>query len=195
MSLANVPQAALYMSKVQFYSCLKLIAAHQSAIPLRQELIASTIALPLPKFSWKESPVQFPPRSETLNGKINDLNRWRSNSDHSPNLIELARADAQSDIANSDITSTDSEVEQNDTIEKKPHTVSNDTSFVFALSAIWRFCLLNTYFFAKPFIIYLFSIFFFSVFVFVVRLYGCSVELAHLMHGVRQAIHPHRQIA
>lgn len=121
MSLANIPQAALYMSKVQFYSCLKLIAAHQHAVPLRQELIASTITLPLPKFSWNESPVQL--RTETMNGKLNDLNRWRSSGDHSPNLIELARADAQSDIANSDITSTDSEVEQNET-EKKTHTVS-----------------------------------------------------------------------
>lgn len=135
MSMANIPQAALYMSKVQFYSCLKLIAAHQSAIPLRQELIASTISLPLPKFSWKTSPV--PLHSDGgggggggggvgvvgLNGKINDVHRWRSNDDLSPNLIELARADAQSDIANSDITSTDSEVEQNEP-EKKSHTVS-----------------------------------------------------------------------
>lgn len=120
MSLAGIPQTALYMSKVQFYSCLKLIAAHQSSVPLRQELIASTITLPLPKFSWKESPVQL--RTENLNGKVNDVNRWRSCSDLSPNLIELARADAQSDIANSDITSTDSEVEHNEK-EKKPHQV------------------------------------------------------------------------
>lgn len=117
MSLASIPQTALYMSKVQFYSCLKLIAAHQSAVPLRQELIASTVSLPLPKFSWKESPIQL--CTEDLNGKISDANRWRSsnNSDHSPNLIEC-------DIANSDITSTDSEVEPTET-EKKPHTVSN----------------------------------------------------------------------
>lgn len=66
MSLAGIPQTALYMSKVQFYSCLKLIAAHQSAVPLRKELIASTIALPLPRFSWKESPV--PLKTEILNG-------------------------------------------------------------------------------------------------------------------------------
>lgn len=59
------------MSKVQFYSCLKLIAAHQSAVPLRKELIASTIALPLPRFSWKESPV--PLKTDMLNG--NSL--WR----------------------------------------------------------------------------------------------------------------------
>lgn len=119
MSLAAVPQTALYMSKVQFYSCLKLIAAHQSSIPLRQELIASTVTLPLPKFSWKESPIQF--RTENLNGKVDTTtNRWRTNSDISPNLIELARTDAQSDIANSDIASTDSEVEK----EKKPVSVS-----------------------------------------------------------------------
>lgn len=130
MSMANIPQAALHMSKVQFYSCLKLIAAHQSAIPLRQELIASTISLPLPKFSWKTSPVQLHTDggggggAVGLNGKLSDVHRWRSNDDLSPNLIELARADAQSDIANSDITSTDSEVEQNET-EKKPHTVSD----------------------------------------------------------------------
>lgn len=136
MSLAGIPQTALFMSKVQFYSCLKLIAAHQSSVPLRQELIASTIALPLPKFSWKESPVQL--RNEVcLNGKIGDATRWRSSnpSGHSPNLIELARADAQSDIANSDITSTDSEVEQNE-VEKKPHTVS--TAFD---CTIWLVCI------------------------------------------------------
>lgn len=122
MSLAAVPQTALYMSKVQFYSCLKLIAAHQSSIPLRQELIASTVTLPLPKFSWKESPIQF--RTETLNGKVDTTsNRWRTNSDINPNLIELARTDAQNDMANSDITSTDSEVEQNEK-EKKPVSVT-----------------------------------------------------------------------
>lgn len=66
ISLADIPQTALYMSKVQFYSCLKLIAAYQSSVPLRKELIASTITLPLPKFSWKESPV--PLKTDLLNG-------------------------------------------------------------------------------------------------------------------------------
>lgn len=121
MSLAGIPQTALYMSKVQFYSCLKLIAAHQNSVPLRKELIASTITLPLPKFSWKESPDEL--NTNTLNGKILDGTRWQINADHSPNLIELARNDAQSDIGNSDITSTDSEVEQNE-VEKKSHRVS-----------------------------------------------------------------------
>lgn len=74
MSLAGIPQTALYMSKVQFYSCLKLIAAYQSSVPLRKELIASTIALPLPKFSWKESPV--PLKADLLNGSLTFRCLW-----------------------------------------------------------------------------------------------------------------------
>lgn len=116
MSLAGIPQTALHMSKVQFYSCLKLIAANQNSVPLRKELIASTIQLPLPKFNWRDS--------APMNGSItsDDMIRYRTTSIDSPNLIELARAETQSDVANSDITSTDSEVEQNE-IEKKPHKV------------------------------------------------------------------------
>lgn len=115
MSLASIPQTALHMSKVQFYSCLKLIAAHQNAIPLRQEMIASTITLPPPKFSWKESPLPLRNEMVGING---DMNRWRSSTGHSPNLFELARAERQNDVANSDVTSTDSEVEQNETDNK-----------------------------------------------------------------------------
>lgn len=120
MSMAGIPLTALHMSKVQFYSCLKLIAAHQQLVPLRQELIASTIPLHLPTFNWKKSP--------TLNGTaVNEMSRWRSSIGTSPNLIELARLETHSDVANSDITSTDSEVEQNDTAtadkKQKSHTV------------------------------------------------------------------------
>lgn len=116
MSMAGIPQTAFHMSKVQFYSCLKLIAAHQQSIPLRQELIASTVTLHLPTFNWKKSP--------TLNGTmVNDtMTRWRSSIGDSPNLIELARAETHSDVANSDVTSTDSEVEHNET-DKKSHAV------------------------------------------------------------------------
>lgn len=114
MSLAAIPETALHMSKVQFYSCLKLIAAHQNSVPLRKELIASTISLPPPKFSWNKSPTALRTEISSLNGKIVDINRWRHSTSHSPNLIELARLDAQNDISNSDVASTDSEVEQND---------------------------------------------------------------------------------
>lgn len=121
MSLAGIPQTALHMSKVQFYSCLKLIAAHQNSVPLRKELIASTIPLPLPRFNWRGSPA--------LNGRVSaeDMMRYRSADADSPNLIELARAETQSDVANSDITSTDSEVEHNEG-DKKPHKVSKPPS-------------------------------------------------------------------
>lgn len=120
MSLAGIPQTALHMSKVQFYSCLKLIAAHQQSVPVRQELIASTVALHLPTFNWKKSP--------TLNGTVNDMTRWRSSIGDSPNLIELARVETHSDVANSDVTSTDSEVEHNET-DKKSHAVRICDSF------------------------------------------------------------------
>lgn len=46
----------MHMSRAQFYACLKLIAAHQAAVPLRSEVISSTVALPLPKFTWTSSP-------------------------------------------------------------------------------------------------------------------------------------------
>lgn len=120
MSLAAIPQTALHMSRVQFYSCLKLIAAHQSSVPLRKELIASSVTLPLPKFSWKESPVEGRTTTESNGLKANsdDRKKWRSNTSRSPDLIELARADTQSDVLNSDITSTDSEVEPKDAERK-----------------------------------------------------------------------------
>ena len=126
MSLAAIPQTALHMSRVQFYSCLKLIAAHQSSVPLRKELIASSVTLPLPKFSWKESPVEGRSAAESngRNSAGDDRNKWRNSVSHSPDLIELARADAQNDVANSDLTSTDSEVEQKDSERK------NSVSFI-----------------------------------------------------------------
>lgn len=137
MSMAGIPQTALHMSKVQFYSCLKLIAAHQQSVPLRQELIASTVALHLPTFNWKKSP--------TLNGTVNDdMTRWRSSIGESPNLIELARVETHSDVANSDITSTDSEVEHNET-DKKSHAVCMLRLTIDAMACSLFFCIPYAY--------------------------------------------------
>lgn len=92
------------MSRVQFYSCLKFIAAYQAGLPLRHEMLASTVALPLPKFSWKDSPVQ---NTETdLNGR-NDMNR-------SSSINDLVRENLNNATNSDNMTSTDSEVEQND---------------------------------------------------------------------------------
>lgn len=126
------------MSRVQFYSCLKLIAAYQATVPLRQELISSTIALPLPKFSWTNSPTQsIEARAEQLNGRGStsssstanvEETQWRKSSRCSPNLIHLAAAGreaTQSDtMTNSDIPSTDSEVEHTDGTNGKDRSVS-----------------------------------------------------------------------
>ncbi|XP_037024627.1 ralBP1-associated Eps domain-containing protein 1 isoform X2 [Bradysia coprophila] len=103
-TLSGISQSSTHMSRVQFYSCLKFIAAYQAGLPLRHEMLASTVALPLPKFSWKDSPVQ---NTETeLNGR-NDMNR-------SSSINDLVRENLNNATNSDNMTSTDSEVEQND---------------------------------------------------------------------------------
>uniref|UniRef100_A0A182PPP1 EF-hand domain-containing protein n=1 Tax=Anopheles epiroticus TaxID=199890 RepID=A0A182PPP1_9DIPT len=51
-ALAGIPQTALHLSRQQFYGCLKLIAAYQAAVPLREEILTTSVNLPLPQFSW-----------------------------------------------------------------------------------------------------------------------------------------------
>uniref|UniRef100_A0A182Q9B6 EF-hand domain-containing protein n=1 Tax=Anopheles farauti TaxID=69004 RepID=A0A182Q9B6_9DIPT len=63
-ALAGVPQTALHLSRQQFYGCLKLIAAQQASVPLREEILTTSISLPLPQFSWID-PVSGPPGSGT----------------------------------------------------------------------------------------------------------------------------------
>lgn len=123
-SVAGIPQTAIHMSRVQFYSCLKLIAAHQSDLPLREELISSTTTLPLPKFTWPISPSSRSneSRSEMLNGRngsVLDEGQWRK-SIRSPNLIQLVtNTESHNETLNSDIPSTDSEVDHTDDTDTK----------------------------------------------------------------------------
>ncbi|EDW86777.2 uncharacterized protein Dwil_GK23672, isoform B [Drosophila willistoni] len=113
--LAGVPSTALHISRTQFYSCLKLIAAHQAAMPLRQELIVATVPLPLPHFSWKDSataPVVpengLPPPPPT--DRRNSLRRNSQQQQHQ-------QLEQQQDA--SDVPSTDSEVEQNESLDEQ----------------------------------------------------------------------------
>ncbi|CAH0400803.1 unnamed protein product [Chilo suppressalis] len=41
-----------HMNRKQFYSALKLIAAHQTNMPLKPELLSTALDLPLPRFTW-----------------------------------------------------------------------------------------------------------------------------------------------
>lgn len=41
-----------HLNRKQFYSALKLIAAHQSNMALKPELISTPLDLPLPRFTW-----------------------------------------------------------------------------------------------------------------------------------------------
>ncbi|XP_030241619.1 ralBP1-associated Eps domain-containing protein 1 isoform X2 [Drosophila navojoa] len=114
-ALAGIPSTALHISRAQFYSCLKLIAAHQASVPLRQELIAATVPLPLPHFSWKEAATTSTISCENglgalppppTNDRRNSLRRNSQQQQHQQQLEQLQDT--------SDVPSTDSEVEQNE---------------------------------------------------------------------------------
>jgi len=89
------------------------------------------MSLPLPRFSWKDSPTSSPVADS--NGlEDRDIREWRTHTNRSPgiyttnhwnnfnfnklnflDLIELNR-ESQNDTGNSDQPSTDSEVEPNE---------------------------------------------------------------------------------
>ncbi|XP_013118276.1 uncharacterized protein LOC106095584 isoform X2 [Stomoxys calcitrans] len=104
-SLAGIPDTALHVSRAQFYSCLKLIAAHQASMQLRQELIAASVQLPLPRFSWTDSSNRrnsLQRRTEWHDTNPMRSRRNSSSHQHKTDTITL----------NSDLPSTDSEVDQ-----------------------------------------------------------------------------------
>lgn len=141
-SLVGVPQTALHLSRQQFYGCLKLIAAYQASVPLREEILTSTMTLPLPQFSWIDSPTTLPTSvSSAVSAAAaasNAIGGISSNGHYGiksgRDLIELVatttktttssgsssreRMDIVStsggDVTNSDQPSTDSEVDHND---------------------------------------------------------------------------------
>ncbi|KAF7273929.1 hypothetical protein GWI33_013390 [Rhynchophorus ferrugineus] len=41
-----------YLNKIQFFSALKLVAAYQANLPIRNNLITNKLDLPLPRFTW-----------------------------------------------------------------------------------------------------------------------------------------------
>ncbi|XP_066139692.1 ralBP1-associated Eps domain-containing protein 1 isoform X2 [Euwallacea fornicatus] len=87
-----------YLNKKQFFSALKLIAAYQSNIPIRNDIITSKIDLPLPRFTWGPLESQSP----------------------IPDLIELSQ-DAEDSITSS--ISTDSEADS-ETVRCSPDVSS-----------------------------------------------------------------------
>lgn len=84
-------------------------------MPLRQELIAATVPLPLPHFSWKEAATTSTIACENglgalppppTNDRRNSLRRNSQQQQHQQQLEQLQDT--------SDVPSTDSEVEQNE---------------------------------------------------------------------------------
>lgn len=136
-SLVGIPQTALHLSRQQFYGCLKLIAAYQASVPLREEILTASMSLPLPQFSWIDSPTGLPPSIaggpaaavgilNSSSSAMTERNGYKEVK-NSRDLIELTAATSSSssrervdavsnsgDMTNSDQPSTDSEVEPND---------------------------------------------------------------------------------
>ncbi|XP_054082487.1 ralBP1-associated Eps domain-containing protein 1 isoform X2 [Zeugodacus cucurbitae] len=128
-SLVGIPSAAMHISRAQFYSCLKLIAAFQAGLQLRQEIITSTLHLPLPRFSWKDSPsnmdTEFVASCSRIHQSTNEINlipkplvSERKNSlsqKQNDWLVESCGSNSlQNASTNMDILSADSEIDRND---------------------------------------------------------------------------------
>ncbi|XP_054742229.1 ralBP1-associated Eps domain-containing protein 1 isoform X1 [Anastrepha obliqua] len=142
IALVGISSTALHISRGQFYSCLKLIAAYQAGMQLRQEIIVSSIPLPLPRFSWKDSPSSIEPNTAASGSKThqptngsnsippppvaerkNSLTRrpsdWQvegsgDNSRKNSAMIQPHFQKERDSAINSDVPSTDSEVDQNE---------------------------------------------------------------------------------
>lgn len=82
-------QNATNINRKQFYSALKLVAAYQSNISLRNDILNTNVELPLPRFTWPNS----------------------SNPSPVPDLIQLCTNDLNEYQEHVDVMSTDSEVD------------------------------------------------------------------------------------
>lgn len=106
----------LYLSRSQFYACLKLIGAHQAGIPLREEILTSdSIQVPLPKFSWNLE-LEPPPSVVSVVSVPLKIAQNGYVITKSPDFIEVSTNRHLISDRNviSDFPSTDSEVEQTD---------------------------------------------------------------------------------
>ncbi|XP_013140749.1 PREDICTED: ralBP1-associated Eps domain-containing protein 1 [Papilio polytes] len=109
-----------HMNRKQFYSALKLIAAHQTNMTIKPELISTPLDLPLPRFTWELSTVgnsdliqlsnspkeQYLPKRERNFGNLGAYEPIRLSS----NLSDSDLPQALSHDATEGV-STDSEIE------------------------------------------------------------------------------------
>lgn len=86
----------MYLNRKQFYSALKLVAAHQSNMHIGSDTITTPLDLPLPRFTWPNSETQIS-CPDLIELQTNDLNEYREH-------IDLTSTD--SDCENSDMNST-----------------------------------------------------------------------------------------
>lgn len=125
-----------HMNRKQFYSSLKLIAAHQQNMALKPELLSTAIDLPLPRFTWALNSEASPDLIQLSNSpKEQHIKRDR-------NFVSLGTYEPiriSSNLSDSDVpqtlshdatecVSTDSEIESETMSQRSDH--SRGVSFV-----------------------------------------------------------------
>lgn len=79
-----------HLNRFQFYSALKLVAAHQANISIRPEVLTTNLDLPLPRLTLPHSDTHSP-IPDLIELRTNDLNEYKEHVN--------------------DLTSTDSEID------------------------------------------------------------------------------------
>lgn len=133
------PTNITHINRKEFYSALKLVAAHQANMPLRMEILTSPVDLPLPRFTWNLNSEGEPDLIQLSNSPIVAgqkaelrLHHKRDKSFRSYEPMRLSSSDVEAPPGSSlhdnvESQSTDSEVES-ETISQHSehsHTVSS----------------------------------------------------------------------
>lgn len=126
MDISVAPNSCValnHMNRKQFYSALKLIAAHQTNMALKPELLSSSLDLPLPRFTWALNSEASPdliqlsssPREQHISKRERNFGERVNVGAYEP--IRVSSNLSDSDVAqtlshdNTEALSTDSEME------------------------------------------------------------------------------------
>ncbi|XP_031830985.1 RALBP1 associated Eps domain containing isoform X4 [Nomia melanderi] len=110
---------ATHLGKKQFYGLLKLVAAHQSGLTIRKDLITMPLdVITLPKFSWPTSGDEDDRRSS-------DSNRAVKGRHHAPESTTESESEAESPRETGG--STDSPTPTNSVIQERNNDIGGET--------------------------------------------------------------------
>ncbi|XP_077300726.1 RALBP1 associated Eps domain containing isoform X2 [Arctopsyche grandis] len=128
------PTNTTHINRKEFYSALKLVAAHQANMPLRLEILTSPVDLPLPRFTWNLNSEGEPDLIQLSNSPIVAgqkaelrLHHKRDKSFRSYEPMRLSSSDVEAPPGSSlhdnvESQSTDSEVESETISQHSEHS-------------------------------------------------------------------------